>query len=286
MAKGAQDLGIINEADVQADRPVLRRGQRVNAGPFTREVAPLDASPVLFHETSAEGLRSIVETTLTNNADGGPSRIYVTDDQDLAIGQGANRGGVRVRFRGDALSGQENVKPATGVVGGREYLTDFMAPDAIDEVFVPDGVRLDRFTDQLLRGRGRFDVVPGDVGTRYVRKNPDGSFKTSDRPTGVATRTVVIDKAGGSKLQAVSRFRTTPRFREVMGMDAATIEADFDQLQARHPEYYDTAAEVRRDVEFVFQDPDDWFPWRGTQKVVLFRQRESDLPSVRVELTR
>lgn len=59
--------------------------------------------------------------------------VFVTDNPDLALGQGANKG-VRVTFRPNSVSGEENTKPASGIVSGKEYKADVFAPQAIESI--------------------------------------------------------------------------------------------------------------------------------------------------------
>lgn len=91
----------------------------------------------LYHETNIDGLNAILYSDRDFDARG----VFVSDNPDLAIGQGNNKG-IKVEFRPNSVSGVENVKPGTaGVMGdmtGREYKTDIIAPRAISKITVPN----------------------------------------------------------------------------------------------------------------------------------------------------
>ncbi|HFD80487.1 MAG TPA: PLxRFG domain-containing protein [Gammaproteobacteria bacterium] len=58
--------------------------------------------------------------------------------------------------------------------------------------------------------------------------------------------------------------------------------ADFAALQRRHAEYYRSADEVRKDVEYVLAKPDDWYP-HADGRVTIFRQGREGIPSLRID---
>lgn len=83
----------------------------------------------LYRETSATNVNDYLRDDRQFQVGGG----FVTDDPTLAIGQGMNTG-VMVQFRPNALSGAEHTKPGTGIIGGREYVADILAPRAVEKV--------------------------------------------------------------------------------------------------------------------------------------------------------
>lgn len=91
----------------------------------------------LFHETNIDGLNNILYT----DRDFDTHSIFVSNNPDLAIGQGGNKG-IKVEFRPNSISGAENVKPGTaGAMGdmtGREYKSDIIAPRAVSKITVPN----------------------------------------------------------------------------------------------------------------------------------------------------
>lgn len=145
---------------------------------------PIAQGKALHRETNLSGLDDLLR--LDGQAD--TRRIFVTDNPDLAIGQGDNKG-VQVTFRPDSLSGTEHRKPMTGDVSGREYETDFSAPRAVQTVTMAadDVKKLRGLTKRALADFDREDLPDGRV--RFHRKGIEWT------PTeGVARR--VIGKYG------------------------------------------------------------------------------------------
>ncbi len=83
----------------------------------------------LHREMSADNLMDF----LRNDKQFAYAPVFVTDNADLAIGQGSNAG-VKVRFRANSVSGKEHRKPMTGDTAGREYQADVFAPMAIESI--------------------------------------------------------------------------------------------------------------------------------------------------------
>jgi hypothetical protein len=145
----------------------------INVGPMGR-VKPrviAEGNP-LYRETSADGLGDYLRMDNEFDYVGG----FVTDDSALAIGQGQNKG-VMIKFRANSLSGEENVKPGTGVIGGREYRVDIIAPRAIDEVVIKSPEDFNKLSALARR-------VLNQNFTRAV--NDDGSLKFTrkEEPSG------------------------------------------------------------------------------------------------------
>lgn len=150
----------------KTDRPALP--ERYNVGPFSGKTKPINKT--LYREMDAEGLNDLVRVTLTNGG-GDLTKIFVTDNIDLALGQGKNKG-ILVQMRGDAVSGEEHYKPGTNDLTGREYQTDFIGMDAIDQIHIPQGTNLRVFTRQLIQAR--FDRQNLDDGSvLFTRKGVD-----------------------------------------------------------------------------------------------------------------
>jgi hypothetical protein len=126
---------------------------------------PLAPGRILYRETNVSG----VEDILLANTRTEVSTIHVTDNPDLALGQGDNRG-VQIIFRPDSLSGSVRVKPGISDITGQEYVTDIVAPRAVQQITL-------RATDikslrklarlQLSREFTRTDL--GDGRVRFVR---------------------------------------------------------------------------------------------------------------------
>lgn len=136
----------------------------INVGPMGR-VKPrvIAEGKPLYRETSADGLGDYLRMDNQFDYVGG----FVTDDPALAIGQGQNKG-VMIRFRANSLSGEENIKPGTGVIGGREYRVDITAPRSVDEV--------------IIKNPKDFEKIPAlakrNLNQNFTRTvNDDGSIK-------------------------------------------------------------------------------------------------------------
>lgn len=69
---------------------------------------------------------------------------------------------------------------------------------------------------------------------------------------------------------------------EWMGFDSLTLNADFEQLASRHPEYYDSAEDVKRDVEYVLSAPENWYP-HADGRITVLRSRNGAMPSARID---
>ncbi|RME61133.1 hypothetical protein D6779_00655, partial [Candidatus Parcubacteria bacterium] len=68
-----------------------------------------------------------------------------------------------------------------------------------------------------------------------------------------------------------------------MGFDKLKVRANFADLAERHPEYYASADDVRRDAEFVLQKPENWYP-HADGRITLVRESErGDVPGVRID---
>lgn len=125
---------------------------------------PRAIDKVLYRETNLDGLDGL----LRYHNQGDVSQAFLADNEDLAIGQGANRG-VKVQFRAGTVSGREHAKPGTGDIAGREYRADFIGPDAIDKITMPKGQKLRGLTRQRLAQHFDKTELP-DGRVQYVRK--------------------------------------------------------------------------------------------------------------------
>lgn len=125
--------------DVQADGVKSERfppvrvitGLSMGPGGLVTPKPIADGKP-LYREMNIGGLDDLLR--MDSQAEVVP--MFVSDNPDLAIGQGVNKG-VRVTFRPDSLSGRENKKPGTGDIAGREYQTDIVAPRAVQSITMP-----------------------------------------------------------------------------------------------------------------------------------------------------
>jgi hypothetical protein len=121
---------VANMANIPSRFPRVDEIEGIAMGPAGK-VKPrvIAENQPLYRETSATNLNDYLRNDMQFQVGGG----FVTDDPTLAIGQGINTG-VMVQFRPNAVSGAEHAKPGTGVIGGREYVADILAPRAVEKV--------------------------------------------------------------------------------------------------------------------------------------------------------
>lgn len=103
--------------------------QRFPVGPASIKPKVIASDMPLYREMNVDNLTDF----LRNDSQFAYSPAFVTDNPDLAIGQGANKG-VKVTFRANSISGEEYAKPMTGSMTGREYKADVVAPRAIESI--------------------------------------------------------------------------------------------------------------------------------------------------------
>jgi hypothetical protein len=121
---------VANMANIPSRFPRVDEIEGIAMGPAGK-VKPrvIAENQPLYRETSATNLNDYLRNDMQFQVGGG----FVTDDPTLAIGQGINTG-VMVQFRPNAVSGAEHAKPGTGVIGGREYVANILAPRAVEKV--------------------------------------------------------------------------------------------------------------------------------------------------------
>lgn len=164
-AAGGEGKG---EGALKGTAPRVDSIEGIPVGPGVVRPKVILEGSTLHHETNASGLTDL----LRKDNDFDVNRVFVSDDPTLAIGQGDNTG-VRVEFRPNSLSGAENPKPGTGVIGGREYVTDIIAPKAVEKVTVENPKTLGQISAQAKRVlSSEFERVD----------NPDGSVTFNRKP--------------------------------------------------------------------------------------------------------
>jgi hypothetical protein len=140
---------------------------RFSVGPSSIKPKVIAENKPLYRETNIDGLTDL----LREDKQFSYSNAFVTDNPDIAIGQGANTG-VVVKFRPNSVSGAENKKPMTGDLAGREYKADVLAPKSIESITFAkesDLKKVRSLAAQVLRTQ--FDrVTDGGKGITFVRK--------------------------------------------------------------------------------------------------------------------
>ena len=137
-----QAIGEMAPVGVRGAPPVAQMANMPSRFPRVDEIEGIAMGPAgkvkprviaenkpLYRETSATNVNDYLRDDRQFQVGGG----FVTDDPTLAIGQGMNTG-VMVQFRPNAISGAEHAKPGTGIIGGREYVADILAPRAVEKV--------------------------------------------------------------------------------------------------------------------------------------------------------
>lgn len=169
--RGEGEKGTVSSSG-QNERPQLPAEYSV--GPSSAKTNKIDK--VTYRETDAEGVDKVFWGAYAN-APGDAIKLYVADNPDLAIGQGANKG-VLIQFRQGALSGGVNKKPFMTDSTGKEYVTDYVARDPIDQLLAPKETKFRSVTRQALRRY--FDNR--DLGDKvlYTRKGVEIDTPLSD----------------------------------------------------------------------------------------------------------
>ena len=147
--------------------PSIKDIPGIQVGPAYVTPKPIAEGKPLFRETNLEGLDALLR--LDNQPD--YQQVSVTDNPNIALGQGENRG-VYVTFRPDSLSGAENVKPGTGDLMGREYVTDVIAPRAVQSITLPkQAVAKLRFLSKRILGK---DFTQTELPNGFIRFDRKG----------------------------------------------------------------------------------------------------------------
>ena len=90
--------------------------------PAAAPVTPPGEAQPLWRETDVSAALAMIDPNTHGNSPHGTPELFFSDNPDLALGQGANKG-VRVEVEGRGLALSEHVKPGTQIEGvGREYV--------------------------------------------------------------------------------------------------------------------------------------------------------------------
>lgn len=123
-------LGVVeNSPKFEKAYPRVDSIERFPVGPSSIKPKVIAQDKPLYRETNASNLDDFLREDGTFSY----ANVFVTDNPDLAIGQGQNKG-VLIQFRKNAVSGEEHKKPMTGDLAGREYKADVFAPRAIESI--------------------------------------------------------------------------------------------------------------------------------------------------------
>jgi hypothetical protein len=111
--------------------------ERLPVGPGSIKPRVIAEGSPLFRETNSNSLSDF----LRNDQRFDVPQVFVTDNPDLALGQGDNVG-VLIQFRANSLSGKVNPKPGARPETGMEYVTDIVAPKAIEKITMKSSKQL------------------------------------------------------------------------------------------------------------------------------------------------
>lgn len=170
------ELAVVDRARLAAARPTFATAselprvdsiERFPLGPTSIKPTVVAENKPLYRETNAGG----VDDLLREDLQFGYAPVFVTDNPDLALGQGDNVGAM-VEFRPNSVSGKVNPKPIPGAITGNEYQADVIAPRAIQSITFTDqkvANRLSAFSKRALQQRFTKEVLP-DGRVKYTRK--------------------------------------------------------------------------------------------------------------------
>ncbi len=175
-----------NVAAQANNRPSIKDAKPLPFGPSSIIPRPIAEGKRLYRETNPEALDDILRV------EGQPDsmRAFVTDNRDLAIGQGGNKG-VMLTFRPDSLSGEVNPKPGTTPETGMEYRTDMRVGQALERIEMPQAMA------KKLRGLSKRilarDFVRTDVGDQavFTRKGDPLPAEATTERTEAGEQTVI-----------------------------------------------------------------------------------------------
>jgi hypothetical protein len=115
--------------DVVPAGPRVDSIERFPVGPSSIKPKVIAADKPLYREMNVDSLTDF----LREERQFSYAPVFVTDNADLALGQGANKG-IVVKFRANSVSGEPHAKPMTGELAGREYKADVFAPNSIESI--------------------------------------------------------------------------------------------------------------------------------------------------------
>jgi hypothetical protein len=141
--------------------------ERFPLGPTSIKPKVIAENKPLYRETNVDGLTDL----LREDRQFTYANVFVTDNADIALGQGVNKG-VTVKFRPNSVSGEESKKPMTGNLAGREYKADVFAPKSIESITFAKEADLKKVRSLAARVlQTEFErVSDGGKGITFVRK--------------------------------------------------------------------------------------------------------------------
>ena len=183
-SSAARADGSSSHYPVQSDPgPAPKLRKRFFDGALMVDTTPIGGT--LYRETSGDGLSRILLGTLSNNQEGGLSDdFFVSNNIDLAIGQGSNKGAV-IEFDGDLVSGRKNKKP--GIISddqGAEFVSNFVGNGSINKVTVSPDVKITKLAKNFLAKEFTREALPDGsiVFTKKAKANAGPNAIPNDAP--------------------------------------------------------------------------------------------------------
>lgn len=176
----------------------------------------------LYRETNVSGLNGLL--WIDNRFEYNP--MFVANSKELAIGQAENKG-IKIKFRPNSLSGKENIKPGTagglGDIVGREYKTDIIAPEAIQEITVDSEAALKGITKTAKNVLNKkFDKIQNEDGSiSFVRKQKQQDNTARDE---FLNQTVPVDKLDPNTGEVVQSAMTVREILEEAEQDKKMVD--------------------------------------------------------------
>lgn len=171
--------------DESLAQPAEDMPSEIDFGNMVSKTTPINKP--LYHETSPEQLGSLIRDVFANTSEQGVVKsIYTSDNPDLALGQGKNKGAF-VELDGRYVSGKvDNSKPGAAIADGNEYVSDYINKNAVKSFILPKNTRLKGASRVFAQENFDTEVLP-DGRTKYTRKSEkpldQGVFESRSEPS-------------------------------------------------------------------------------------------------------
>jgi hypothetical protein len=198
------------QPDALTVEPEAAMPASIPVGPGAIRPSPL--SGTLYSEMGIDSLEKLLRDVITpNTARGFVGQRWLSDNLDLARGQGANKGAI-VELDGAFVSGRESrSKPAisAGLTDGTEFQSDYINENAIRSFTLGPDKKLKGQLRRLVEEK--FDVAVADDGSRtYTVRGATATpaaptpapTETTPDPEAVVARQMALDEADKAALAA------------------------------------------------------------------------------------
>jgi len=168
----------------------------IHVGLGSIPITPLEfPKGVAYSELGPDKLRDLLMRGPNRGSD---TMLWVSDNPDLAIGQGHNKG-IKVEFKSDYLSGEEALQPGKMPLEGSEYKTNFIAGDAIDKITIAKGTKIHRSTGVNLKS---FDkTIDADGNSVFTAKEKKVEYEASEFVSKTHEQIILETKAANKNIE-------------------------------------------------------------------------------------